>query len=534
MKKRRSSLLWVHIALCILVVITYLNGFTNDFTSDDISLFTNSNALGNWSFVTTQGVYFLQPLIYVIVYKIFGAVAIWYRLITVLLHIVSVEMIFMIVSCILSPVAAVFAASLFAVHPLLVESVTWISGGPYAWSTSFFLLSLYWYIHFRSSNKKSIYIFSIIAYFLSLSVGLTATALAAAFLLYEFCFGNIKKNWKELIPYFALAILYALVALSALNNRIDSFQGKLAWEIPQYSLLNIPFIVSKYIELYILPIKLSHYQVDVLGNPLRLVVFAMFVAGIIYSYLKNKYIFFGLSFFLISLLPTLVPIGVHWLVAERYVYAGLFGMAFVTGWFFYYCSLRQGFRTATYIVFAAYILLLQIRTIMRNDDWKNELNLWKATVQTSPADAKGHNNLANAYISQGKYRDALGELKIAIQLKPDYSDAYLNIGLAYDKIGNMEEADRYYRLALTYNPQEWQAYHNIGLLYNKKKQYMIASDYIKKAIKINPQYALLHTDLGVMYYFAGKKQEAQQAFLQALALDPTSQMATLGYQESLK
>ncbi len=535
MKKNNKHLSkWIQIGLALLVIMTYANGFQNDFTSDDISLFTNSHSLGNWSTITSQGVYFFQSFIYVIIYKIFGPIAMWYRLVSVLFHTISVQMVFLIVSTLLSPIAGVFIASLFAVHPLAVESVTWISGGPYAWSTSFFLISFYLYIRSSKNQSNISYILSIGAYCLSLSAGLTAAALAGVYVLYEYCFGSIVNNWRRIIPFFLLSLVFGLIALSNLDTRVDAFEQTLAWEIPEYSIWNIPFILSKYLELFIWPIGISHYQVDVLGPPLRIAVFLLFVTASIYSFLKSKYIFFGLSLFIVSLIPSLVPVGVHWLVADRYVYVGLIGLSFVIGILFYFASRNPKYQSAIYLVFAVYIVLLQVRTMVRNNDWKNELNLWKSTVRTSPEDPKGHNNLANSYILAENYQEAFKELEIAIQLKPNYSDAYHNVGFAYSRSGNTEEAEKYFKLALSHNPKQWQSYHNLGLIYNERKEYMVAADFIKKAIEVNPQYAVLYTDLGVMYYFDGQHEKAQEAFLKALSLDPSSQMARMGYEETLK
>jgi tetratricopeptide (TPR) repeat protein len=250
-----------------------------------------------------------------------------------------------------------------------------------------------------------------------------------------------------------------------------------------------------------------------------------------YCWKKNKQLFFWLLFFIISLLPTLTPFGISWIVAERYVYLGSIGVIGVIGYVLGGIMQNKKTEGIGYMIFIIIILGLMTRTIMRNMDWKNEDTLWIATGKTSPSDPKTHNNLGDVYGRWGNLKLSAEEFKIAIQLNPRYADAYHNLGNTYQQMGSSSAALEQYQLALKYNPNLWQSHQNIAAIYFSQKEYERAEQSIIKAIQVFPNNPQLHVNLGTIYLFMKDRVKAEKEFYNALSIDPNNQQAKLGLLE---
>lgn len=218
---------------------------------------------------------------------------------------------------------------------------------------------------------------------------------------------------------------------------------------------------------------------------------------------KNKKVFFWLSFFFVSLLPTLTPLKIAWIVAERYVYLGSIGIfvavAIFFDWFFEKIKKKnEQYKYIAIAFFAIIILALSARTIIRNMDWKNEDTLWISTAKTSPSGQNIHNNLGDVYARQGNMEKSVEEFKKAIEINPRYADAYHNLANDYHDMGQIDLAIKNYQKALEFNPNLWQSYQNLADIYFNQGDYKKAQDYIQKALAIDPQNKNLQENLQVI------------------------------------
>ena len=317
----------------------------------------------------------------------------------------------------------------------------------------------------------------------------------------------------------------AIFYISQIPDRIE---GLVKMNYQHYTVANpliqIPIAVASYLQLFFWPDKLTLYHSEMFFSwtayLVMVVVFLGFIVGAIYGYIKNKLIFFWFCFFIICLLPTLTPLGISWIVAERYVYLGSVGIIFFMGYLLMKIIKNKKTETLGYLLFTAVIISLSTRTIIRNIDWKNEDNLWIATGKTSPSDPKTHINLGDVYSRGGDLNRAAEEFIIAIRLNPNYADAYHNLGNTYYRMGKIDDALTVFRRAIVLNPELWQSYQNLAAIYFGRKQYNLAEESQKKAVSINQSSAYLRQDLGILYLQMGKKSLAKQAFMEALQIEP--------------
>lgn len=521
--------------ITLLVLICYLNAFNNAFVSDDIYGIVDNPAIGKWSNVTAQILKFFQPLLYFLIFQIDGLNPTLFRSFNILVHAGVANLVFILVRRFINPTAAFIAGALFAVHPILVESVSWISGGIYSWYTFFFLLSFYYYLARETITWR--YFLSLFFFWLALVVGVPAVVLSGVFILYELSFGRIAKKWMWSLPYFVLSGLYAGLTLIGYGTRVQSLSAtnNSAPDVLN-PLIQVPVAVSEYIRLFVWPDSLTLYQSELsapaLEYSIRLIVF-LFVAGVAaYSFFKNKHVFFGLSLFFLGLLPTLTPVSIAWVVAERYVYFSIIGLVYLVGYGL--TRLPKRFDGIVYGLLILAIIALSIRTIVRNNDWDNEDNLWVATAKTSPSDPKSHNNIGDVYARHGDLDNAARAFENALKLNPGYPDAHHNLGNIYMKQGKTEEAEQLFKRAIELNPALWQPHQNLGAIYYNQGDYKRALEENLIVLKMNPNQVSAYLNVGVIYFQLGEKEQAKRYFQIVLSADPNNQMAQQGMIEANK
>lgn len=527
-----------YLALIFLILLAfgvYANSLKNEFLSDDIAgIMQEKNIANPFYFLTHQTVNFFRYLVYGISYHLGGLTPIAFRLGNVILHIGSVLLIFAIISILNGPGLALLTAGLFAVHPILIEGVAWISGGIHSQYTFFDLLSLLFYILARSKNwDKKLLLVSLSCFLIALFTTEKSVVLPLILVVFEFSFGRLNKNWKKLVPYFLLGGFCAIFVILGGNfsSRVSALRSQYYQEGGLYNpLTQIPIALSSYLELMAWPSGLTLYHSEMAFSYsqyiFRFAITALFFGAIAYTFFaKKKQYFFWLTFFFISLLPMLTPFKVAWIVAERYAYFGAIGI------FIIFCIGLQKIgevlknKYITYLIWGLIIIALSVKTITRNVDWKNQDNLWLAAAKTSPSSPQNHNNLGDLYARHGNLEKAAEEFQYATKLKPDYGDAYHNLANVYRQMGKNDLAAENYQKAITFNPNLWQSYQNLGVILYEKGQIANSIKLIQKAIEINPENSDLHMVLGYIYLQSGNKVGATQEFEICLQINPNNQKA---------
>ena len=508
--------------LTILVIVSYANSLNNAFVSDDNGILQN-RGIGDLKAVFSTPQASLRPFLYYLAYHVGGYTPIFYRLINIFFHLGSTWMVFLVLFFMANPLLALLTATIFAVHPILTEAVTWISGGTFSQYTFFFLMSLYLYE--ISRTRWSTYVLSLIMYFLAIISSVSSVVLCVVFLLYEYLFGNLKKNWLKIIPFFLLNGIFGFIHILNIAPRLETFRtGYYQDEATYNPIFQIPIALTSYVELIFWPDGLTLYHTElfytVINFAVRVILFLIYLGSLVYFFKKNKLIFFWLSFYFISLLPTLTPFRVAWIVAERYVYAGAIGIFFVVAYVFYKFYQIRPVRYLAMTVFSIIIVGLTARTIIRNTDWKNEDNLWFATARTSPSSYVNHNNLGDVYARRGDFEKSLKEFTRAIEMNPKYADAYNNRANIYGRTGRIQEAITNYNRALELNPNIWQSHENLGAIYFDLKQYELAEQHMRLAIKIYPVQEALLTNLAIILATKGDPNQAKQYVVEALKINP--------------
>lgn len=510
-----------------LVFAVYFNSFGNDFVSDDVTAILKNKEIGKISFAFSSPSAFLRPLLNLIIYSIFGLNPLFFRLLNVFFHIGAVIAVYFLIKFLIDRKTAFFSASILAVHPIEIEAVAWISGGPYVQYSFFFILALLFY--FLSKKKKGFYAASVIVSALSIFSSDKGIVFPITLLLFIFSFESLKKNWKKTIPFFIIFFIFVLVYIGRFQGRIESLKTDYYQESRFFNpLFQIPIAITFYLKLIFWPSGLTLYHTEMAFTwteyLVRLAIFIIFLGVIVWAYFwKHRQIFFWLCFFIVALSLTLTPFGISWIVAERYVYLGSIGIFIVAAILFRELSNFKNFKIATYIIFSLVIMAFSIRTIVRNIDWKNEDNLWLSAAATSPSSQQNHNNLGDYYARHGNLEKAAEEFKTVIRLNPRHAAAYHNLGNIYYNMGRKDDAAGSYLKALSINQNLWQSYQGLAIIYFEKGDFGLAQENFVKAIEINNSDSILRVNLGITYVRLGDKEKAKKEFEEAFRLDPENQ-----------
>jgi tetratricopeptide (TPR) repeat protein len=517
---------WMVIILVpILIVTAYYRTLPYAFASDDVPVILGKDFLKVIASPLSYPISLLNSLLYFAIYSIAGLNPAAFRLVNIVLHLANAFLVYAIVLKLSKKSIATLTAVLFTIHPVMVESVTWISGGAYPRYTFFVLLSLLCYMY--AEDRKRLYYLSVIFFFIGCFISPAAVVLPFLVLLYELAYGNIKKDKKKFFPFIGIplmvAVPYSLMLKSRIIGLITQYyhQGRI-----DNPLTYIPDAVASYLELLFWPEKLTLYHSEVnftlLQTAFHITVFLICLATAIVCYKKNKFIFFWYFFFLFSLVPVLMPIRITWLFAERYVYLGSIGILAITSWAIIKANTMKGINYIIYPLVLCIVLMLTARTFARNLDWRNEDELWIATAQYSPSDFKTHNNLGTVLQKYHKIDEAKKQYLIAIQINPRYAEAHYNMALLYHNYyHDAPKALEYYKKSVEFKPLFWQGYHGIASIYIFQRKYDEAEKYIQKSISINPDFAGSYHNLGIIYVARNQPDKAMQYYKRALELDPT-------------
>jgi len=526
---------WQIAALVLLILVAYFNSLDNQFLSDDIAGILENKNIGNFRAIIKNPFSFFHLLVRFLVFHIFGKNPTAFRATILLFHSASAILIYLLISMTINAATGFIAASLFAVHPLLCESVVWVSAGYSSFASFFILLSLIAYV--LSENKKGYYWLSVFAYLLGLASSEKAIAFPLVIAIFQLTKGKLKKDWPKLIPFFGFSILWGMNLMGAFASRKQSLQKNFYQQLPEIntagefikrSFFLSVIAVSSYISLAFWPDKLTLYHSEMFFTPinfaLRIIVVFGLLSAIIYSFFKNKTIFFWLCFFLIMLLPTMTPFGVSWIVAERYVYIAAIGLFVVLAYLIDQLNKIKSIKNIpSIILFALIIPSLMIRTIIRNRDWQNQDTLWLAAAKTSPNSSQNHNNLGDYYGRNKQFDKAIEEFSRAIELNPNYADAYHNLANIYVQTNQIDKAIENYQKALSINPDIWQSHQNLAMLFFERGQYQEAKDHLASALKIDPNNPQFYINLAIISAQIGEKEKAEEYLQKGLQIDPDNE-----------
>ena len=494
MKIFRYKSVWSHIAILFFaVLLLYLPTLHHGFILDDHIGIEQNQSIKSINTVFDAPISFFRTLLLHTSYSLGELDPAYYRVMNIAFHLGTVFGIYLLVTIIVeSSAIALFSALIFAVHPLLVESVVWISSLTYPQYSFFVIFSLIFYIlRQRKSNRRTYTALFFAFFLLSLLSSEKALVLPVIILLYEWLFGSLKRSWKPISGGFLLISIFGGIMYPFIQERIATFSASAVSGTTELlnPFIQIPVVLGTYLNLIFWPQRLTIYHLDELGVPAVSLVFqsafvVAYLLGLLVSYIKNKKIFFFLSVFLVASLPALIPIHIIQIAAERYAYLGTFGLITAVVLALFNVAARYKINVIwLYVILSVCVLALAWRTNDRAKDWESEMSLRLATLSTAPYSSRAHNNVGIQLMNENRDSEAMVEFEKSISLKPDYSHPYHNIGHMLAVRGRYAEALPFYLKAISLNSYEWKTRQDIGQVYFMLKKYSEAKEQLTRAIE---------------------------------------------------
>jgi len=518
------------IAALIVVILSglvYANCLRGDFVCDDIPQIVNNEKIKSVEYLPsyfTKGVwasteleyadkFFYRPLLmvsYLVDYKLWGMSPVGFHITNLLLHIGNALFLFFLIRIIIGrhhvflPWAG---AAIFAVHPVHVESVSWISGRTDLMMSFFFLCALLLLLKYREKGRSSLLILSVISYALSLLSKEVAVTFPLVLLAYDYLIEK-RVHLKQVGIYFLLALAYLLVRNIVLGRTL----GILHYSA--HGLQELGLFTLAYMKLLIVPWPLNFYftipQGGVIGIYGAVLSIIVLIAAVIYA-AKNRPASFPLLVFAITLLPPLLlAFKSDPAFAIRYLYLPSAGFVVLV-------AVILAKLTGKHMRVAALISILIIAafgalTVKANADWKNDEAFYSKAIATTPGYWGGYFGLAKYYERTGQDEKALRAYENSENFALDNNSkaiTYRGIAKIMAERGDADKSIGYYKKALALEPASSDTLVGMGNIQLFKKDYEMALKYYSEAFEIDGKNYAAAYNLALIYNMLGDRERAE-------------------------
>lgn len=459
-----------------------------------------------------------------------------YHLTNVMLHCLNSILLYWILVR-LGIAGALFAAGLFALHPVHAESVAWIAERKDVLSSLFYLGAvLVWLIPGCPNNvvqttfwtrwRQPMILFLFCAAMLSKTV--TCTLPVVLLLLAWYC--GTASWWKEirrLLPLFVVGLALGLLTVWWENVRLGAGMAAAHLTFPERLLAagRIPwfYLWKLFLPVGLLPIY-PLWDLNPADYKQWLFPCLSGVASLVLWVARNsrgKPFFAAWAFFLITLAPALGFVDFSTmdlsLVADHYQYLASIGPLVLVA------ALLASLRVSLLLKNSLMVTVLGVLaylTLAHAWDYRSAETYWRHALSGNPGCWAVHNNLGVALAEKGDYDGAIACYEEAIRLRPGFGEPIVNIGNIQLARGLVQEASATYLRAMREDPACANAPYRLARLYDQMGQDSKAEEYLGQTLKIRPRFAEALNSLGVMKAQRGDYQGAVQVFERVLELRP--------------
>jgi len=444
-----------------------------------------------------------------------------------LLHALSTIIVFLIIRKLIQhDLPAGVGALFFAIHPVQVEAVAWISELKGCLSSLFSLLAIWQYIClskiFSAGNQKKQ-----IHYILATVFFLFALFSKPAAVVVPFICGAvgvyllqrpINQTIWELVPWGAIIIPFVVVAKLSQGDSELSFIPEF-WQRFLIAGDSVSFYAAKLFYPVNLGFDYSRTPQFVLDNwwiYLTGVLPYFFVAMFFWKF-RHPWVLSSLAVFIAGLFPVLgfLPF-VHQeisTVADRYLYLPMLGPALLVSYIF----LKQR-KNIQKIVYLMIIILFGILSTFQVKTWKNPFTIYFQGLVINPTSWKSHVGLVKLYLHLDQPNEAeihaREAIKTTTQIAPHAgraAESYTKLGIIYSKAKkDYNEAIHFLTKAIKIKPENPEAHYNLGFAYAEAEDFPKAIEHYEKALKLKPDYAFCYNDCSTLYWQLGKKEKSNQ------------------------
>ena len=540
--------LYVSLALVAIVLAVYAPVRNHEFVAfDDYDFIVDNASVAagltagsvRWSFAHAYDAAGgpLTWLSHMLDAELFGMAPGRHHLQSVILHAMSTVLLLLVLSQMTGSVwRSGFVAALFAVHPMHVESVAWVSERKDVLAGMFWMLAMWAYVGYVRQPGALRY--GLVA--LTLTLGLlakpmVATLPAVLLLLDVWPLKRARVAWSgraewralviEKIPLLALAVAFLTWTLVA-QHGIGAVVTLEALPFPA-RLANASMSLVTYIAKLIWPSGLAVFYPFARESSVWV---PLASAGVLLgasllawrSAARRPHLIVGWLWFLVTLFPVigLVQVGSH-AMADRFTYLPAIGLFLVVAWEGPEL-LSRAFRSR-YVAVAAglvAVLALAIAAHTQVGYWRTSETLWDRALAVTSNNFRAHAGLAEVRSRQNRIDEAISHYSEAVRLAPDEAEWHVNLGLLLVRKGDVARAAEMFGRAVLLRPKDAESYNNLGAMLARLGRTPEAIAAYTRALHIRPQYALARRNLGLSLASQGDIPGGIAACLEALRQSP--------------
>jgi tetratricopeptide (TPR) repeat protein len=558
--------------LTIATFFAYFPSISGEFVLDDDSLLTNNRLIKTsdgpyrlWCTTESQDYWPATNTTFWIEWRLWGMNPTGCHVTNLILHVAEALLIWLILRKLSIP-GAFWAAAIFAVHPVNVESVAWIAQRKNTMAMLFFLLSIFWYLktdmhtaiagmgsarsHGEPGERENSplatrlsplairhsplwYWLSFLAFVLSmLSKGSVAILPVLVLVIVSWLRPLTWRDLARTAPFFVIAVLLTGVNLWFQKHGTgEEFRSAGFAE----RLVGAGGVVWFYLYKAILPCDLAfvypQWHIEA-GNPLWWLPLsaALAVTAIFWRFRKNwsRPLLFAWVFFCVGFAPVLGFVDVGFmkfsLVADHYQHISLIGVIALAaaGWSSWHRRMKGPNRSAANAVAigvaAVAACTLAFLTWRQSGLYRDAITLYQDTLKKNSGCWMAHDNLGNALSDAGRLKEAIEQYEQALRLKPDDPMTHSNMGNALFHTGRRREAIEHCQKALQIKPNFPEAYNNLGNALVQTGRLEEGIKNYEQALQLNHDYFKAHCNLADALVQAGRLHKAIEHYEQALAL----------------
>jgi tetratricopeptide (TPR) repeat protein len=555
----------VSIFLAVIVWIAFGQALGHEFVGYDDPRYvvqnpwvTNGLTLGGiqWAFTHVHATNWhpLTTISHMMDCQLYGLQPWGHHLTNILLHAAAAILLFLALRKLTGALwPSLFVAAIFAVHPLRVESVAWVSERKDVLSGVFFMLTLWAYARYARGNgaRSFWYITVVVLFALGLMCKPTLVTLPFVLLLLDYWplgrvrpsssrdRGMTRDTWPwlvvEKLPLFALSAASCVATLLAQKQALDASLKPPLGERVGNALVSYAIYLGQMIWPAHLAVLYPYPEGNLRASHVILALLLLLIISTGFFLWRRKYPFLptGWLWYLGMLVPMIGIVQVGSQVrADRYTYLPQIGLYLLVTWGA--MELFHQWRRSRVILAVAALLILTAlitRSYFQTSYWQDTETLWKHATATTSNNYIATTNLAEALFQSGRFDEAIAECQKALKIKPDFAAAHIDLGAALvenqrggdgarRQNGAVDEAIVHYRRALQIKPGFAQAHSNLGTALLLKRQVDEAIAHYQKALEIDPNFAEARYSLGNAFLAEGKYSQSIAAYEAAVRIRP--------------
>lgn len=467
---------------------------------------------------------------------------------------------------------------IFSIHPILVESVAWVSELKNTLSLPFLLLAMLTWISFEEKGRIRDYVFTMVLFLMAILCKSAVIMFPCVLVLYSWwrsvqperpdefrseffkglagdiggIFGNKfdgifgKTFWRGAIgsvPFFVISAAFAWVTIHFQHGRAIGSET-----IPVGDMLSRTEIAGYSIWFYIFKIILPWGLLPIYERWVpqlwMLIAWPALLAVLFAFWTQRKtwggHVLLGFGFFLVNLFPIIGFIKMSYMritwAADHFLYLpalGLIGLAAAGLGLLYERSQRH--NQSLLAGFGAVVLaVLAVAAHGYAGVFANEYEMWTHTLKKNPNAWQAHSRLGKVMIERGDNDAAFFHISESVRLRPDLAETHNNYGAMLEKKGDVNGAIEQLRMAVERAPDINIYKINLASLLVRVNRHAEGAEIYKQLLETDPNNPTFLCNLGVAQYFLGQNDAAIESFQKALAIAPNLRDARENLQQALK